>query len=94
VHTWLSSFLVKAGKLHFLYLAQTETARQHYVRYDHTTGRGELDIFPDFRGESISLRGLDGFFASGSAEPGSALYCVGRDGNRIACLASEDNGTT
>ena len=94
VHTWLSSFLVKAGKLHFLYLAQTDPARQHYVRYDPATGQRELDLFPEFKGENISLRGLDGFFASDSSAPDSTLYCVMEDGNRIACLASNDNGDT
>jgi len=96
IHTWLSSFLVKDGKAHFLYLAQTNPPRQHYVRYDLTTARRELDIQPDFKGQQLSLRGLDGFFASQRDKPGSTLYCVGRDAaaSRLVCLASDDHGTT
>jgi hypothetical protein len=95
-HTWLSSFLVKDGKAHFLYLAQTPPPRQHYVRYDLKTARRELDLQPDFRGRQISLRNLDGFFATSSRAPGSTLYCISRDPttNLIACLVSADNGTT
>ena len=95
-HTWLSSFLAKDEKLHFLYLAQTQPARQHYVRYDLKTARRELDLQPNFRGERLALRNLDGFFAANSRVPGSTLYCISRDAttNRIACLASDDNGAT
>lgn len=95
-HTWLSSFLVKEGKAHFLYLAQTNPPRQHYVRYDLRSGRRELDYQPDFQSENISLRALDGFFAARPGKPGSPLYCISRDANqpRLACLASDDNGTT
>jgi hypothetical protein len=96
IHTWLSSFLVKDGKAHFLYLAQTNPPRQHYVRYDLKTARRELDIQPEFKGGQLSLRGLDGFFASQSARQGSTLYCIGRDAaaSRLVCLASDDQGTT
>lgn len=95
-HTWLSSFLVKEGKAHFLYLAQTQPPRQHYVRYELKTGKRDLDVFPRFQGSRISIRGLDGFFATRSSEPGSTLYCVGREETeaRLACLASDDNGRT
>ncbi len=95
-HTWLSSFLVKDGKAHFLYLAQTNPPRQHYVRYDLRSARRDLDYQPDFRGRSISLCGLDGFFAAARGKPGSTLYAIGRDANlaRLVCLASDDNGTT
>jgi len=95
-HTWLSNFLVKDGKAHFLYLAQTNPPRQHYVRYDLSSARREVDRQPDFRGETLSLRGLDGFFASTRGKSGSTLYCISRDANqpRLICLASDDNGTT
>jgi hypothetical protein len=95
-HTWLSNFLVKEGKAHFLYLAQTNPPRQHYVRYDLRSAKRELDRQPEFRGETLSLRGLDGFFASTRGRPGARLYCIGKDANqsRLACLASDDNGTT
>ena len=49
-HTWLESFFVRAGKAHFLYLAQTEPPRQHYVRYDIAAAERELDVQPEFKG--------------------------------------------
>jgi hypothetical protein len=61
VHTWLSSFLVKGGKAHFLYLAQTNPPRQHYVRYDLKTAKRELDIQPEFKGQQLSLAGWTAF---------------------------------
>ncbi len=79
VHTWLSSFLVKDGKAHFLYLAQMNPPRQHYVRSDLKTARRELDLQPEFKGHRLSLRSLDGFFATGSDQAGSTLYCIGRE---------------
>ena len=44
----------------------------------------------------LSLRGLDGFFASTRAKPAATLYAISRDANqvRLVCLASDDNGTT
>jgi len=95
-HTWLSSFLVHGDKAHFLYLAQCQPPRQHYVRYDLRTARRERDQQPDFRGQQLSLRGLDGFFAVQRGQTGATLYCVGRDAHqpRLVCLASRDNGTT
>ncbi len=89
-------FLVKEGKAHFLYLAQTQPPRQHYLRYHLKTGKRDLDVFPRFQGSRISIRGLDGFFATRPSEPGSTLYCVGREETeaRLACLASDDNGRT
>jgi hypothetical protein len=92
-HTWLSSMLVKDGKVHFAYLAQMpEGFRQHYVRLDLQTGTIDRRTYP-FRGEEISLEGLDGFFASG---PGSApLYYVCRGNySHIGALVSHDNGDT
>ena len=95
-HTWLSNFLVKNGKAHFLYLAQSKPPRQHYVRYDLQSAQREVDRQPEFRGETLSLRGWDGFFATTPGKPGSTLYAIGRDANlaRLVCLASDDNGTT
>ena len=93
-HTWLSGMLARRGKLHFLYQAQTKPPRQHYVRYDLTTHRRDVDRQPEFRGETIALAGLDGFFAARSDRPDATLYCVSQDRGRLACLASDDNGTT
>lgn len=92
VHTWLSSFAVWQGKAHFLYLAQHDTPRQHYTRYDIATGQEEQRTQPVFAGESIRLQGLDGFFAIGRERGG--LFCVGANGGRLACLASWDHGKT
>lgn len=95
-HTWLSNFLVKDSKAHFLYLAQTNPPRQHYVRYNLRTAKRELDLQPEFRGETLFLRSLDGFFAARRGQAGSRLFCVGRDAiqPRLVCLASDDNGST
>ncbi|MBM3494077.1 MAG: hypothetical protein FJX72_07125 [Armatimonadetes bacterium] len=93
-HTWLAGFMAKDARLHFLYLAQTTPPRQHYVRCDARTGRKELDTQPELRGREISLSGLDGFFAARALLPNSPLYCVMPWQGRIACLASDDNGTT
>lgn len=93
-HTWLSSFRVKRGKLHFVYQAQTEPPREHYVRYEVATGRREKDQQPRFGGETLSLAGLDGFLITRTDQPESPLYCVKQDAGRIACLISRDNGET
>jgi len=93
-NTWLSSFLVNEGSVHFLYLTRTNPSRQHYVRYDLGTHRRDIDLQPQFRGETIALSGIDGFFATSSTPSGTALYCVMQDQGHIACLMSEDNGTT
>jgi hypothetical protein len=95
VHTWLSNFIVKDGKAHFFYMAQTRPPREHYVRYDVKAGRREIDRQPEFRGETLSIRGLDGFFAARTDREGSPLYCLGRDPQgRVVCLVSPDNGDT
>jgi len=96
VHTWLANFLVRDGHAHFLYLAQADPPRQHYVRYDLATARRAVDLQPEFRGETLSLRSLDGFFATRAAQPQSPLYVVARDAaaSRLACLVSRDNGAT
>ncbi|HEX2473386.1 MAG TPA: hypothetical protein VHK01_01495, partial [Lacipirellulaceae bacterium] len=95
-HTWLESFFVRDGKAHFLYLAQTNPPRQHYMRYDVATAKRELDIQPEFKGQTLSLRNLDGFFATRFAEPNATIYVVSRDAgaSRLACLASDDDGST
>ncbi len=95
VHTWLSSFLVKDGKAHFLYQAHHDPVRQHYMRYDLVTGQRDLDVQPQFRGQQIVLEGLDGFFATRPDLADGPLYVVGHaPGGRLGCLASDDNGST
>jgi hypothetical protein len=95
-HTWLESFLVRSGKAHFLYLAQTKSPRQHYVRYDLKTAKRELDIQPEFRGDRLAIRSLDGFLATRGKEPKSTIYAISHDANasRLACLASDDDGNS
>ncbi len=94
-HTWLSSFLARNGKVHFLYLAQMQNPRQHYVRYDMATGRREIDM-PAFRGEKLAVRNLDGFFAVPKDPKDPRIFCVSRDADssRLVCLMSPDGGTT
>lgn len=95
VHSWLSSFLVKDGKVHFLYEAYLDPVRQHYMRYDLATGLRDLDLQPQFRGQHIRLEGLDGFLVTRSSLPDGPLYAVGHSpGGRLGCLASDDNGST
>jgi len=93
-HTWLSSFLVKDGKLHFLYkyAAPGEAARQHYARYDLASARKDRDLWPEFRGERLALSHFDGFFATRASQPGAPLYCIAASDGRLACLVSRYNG--
>jgi hypothetical protein len=93
VHTWLSSFLTVNGKAHFMYDAMKNPDGEHYMRYDLRTGKRELDIFPEFKGESLSLLGLDAFFVKGE---GQNIYAIGhgRGDAKIICLKSPDNGST
>jgi hypothetical protein len=95
-HTWLESFIVRSGKAHFLYLAQTTSPRQHYVRYDLKTAKRELDIQPEFRGGQISIKSLDGFLATRARESKATIYAISHDanGSRLGCLASDDEGST
>jgi hypothetical protein len=97
VHTWLSNFLAKAGKLHFFYESQLTPPRERYVRYDLRTGQPDVDLRPRFGGESLDFCRLDGFFAADPDDPAGPLFCVGNGpqaSNRVACLASRDNGAT
>ena len=93
-NTWLSNFMAKDGKLHFIYRAHTKPGRQHYMRYDIATGRRDVHLQSKFKGKTITLAGTSGFFASRSNKPRSPLYCVIQDHGHIACLASDDNGKT
>ena len=94
VHSWLSNLLVKDGKAHFAYAAQTATWRQHYVRYDLATAARDVDLNPIFEGKEIRLASLDGFFTSRADLPEAPLYYVSSAGGRLGCLASDDNGET
>ncbi|MFC5650537.1 hypothetical protein ACFPYJ_15680 [Paenibacillus solisilvae] len=103
-NTWLSNFMAHNGKLHFLYRASPHedyrqttrddffNGKQHYIRYDTHTGKKDVEILPDFAGSEINIVSADGFFAADSSNHHSTIYYVSKDGNRIACLASDDHG--
>ncbi|MDP6118133.1 MAG: BNR-4 repeat-containing protein [Planctomycetota bacterium] len=95
-HTWLASFMARSGKLHFIYQYSWDLQenRQHYVRYDIATGKRDRDVWPEFKGEHISLNHFDGFFATRAENPDTPLYCIMASEGRIACLISRDNGDT
>ena len=94
VHTWLSSFVARAGKLHFLYMAHHQPAREHYMRYDVASGKREVHIWPEFGGAELSLCSTDGLLATRASVPGSPIFALASAGGRIACLASQDEGAT
>lgn len=104
VNTWLESFLVKNGKVHFMYKARDPLNRMHYVRYDLASAQIDKNISPEFKGDSIVFgtsqnpgdEDYDGFLVSGS---GDSIYAVNRNVNppgpyAIGILKSDDNGTT
>ena len=70
------------------------SGRQHYVRYDIDSGKKDFEIVPEFSGEEISIAGWDGFFAADPRKSNSPLYYISKQGNRLACLVSHDNGAT
>lgn len=94
VHTWLETFLVKSDKVHFMYYARDPKNRMHYVRYNLTTASIDLNIYPTFSGETISLATLDGFCTTGPSTQN--IYCVGKSISpyAVAVLKSGDNGVT
>lgn len=96
VHSWLSSFLWKQGKLHFVYWAKTTPERQRYVRYDAVTGRKELDIEPIFTDQTPDKPNDSGILVTDRNNSESPLYLVSTidDRKRLACVTSSDNGTT
>ncbi len=91
---WLSTFIVKAGKVHFVYHADSPN-RQHYVRYDLALANIDLNIHPTFKGDTISVANLDGFCTTQKGV-GSKIYCINMSINpyTIAVLRSDDNGST
>ena len=68
--------------------------RFHYVRYDLQTGREDLRLTPEFRGQNLSLSGLDGTFSCRMADAKSPLVAILKDaqGPRLAALRSDDQG--
>lgn len=92
---WLSTFIVKAGKVHFMYYARAPLNRQHYVRYDLTVGTKDIDIYP-FKGETITFAGLDGYCVTNRVSTDTRIYCINRNFGPyvVGVLKSSDNGTT
>jgi hypothetical protein len=94
VHTWLSSFAIKGGKLHFAYMAQSTPGREHYMRYDIESAQRDIHLSPQFGEKDYQVRGLDGFFATASESADTPLHYVGAYNGHIVCLVSRDNGAT
>jgi hypothetical protein len=92
---------VKEGKIHLAYQHRGETVTQRYLRYDTVTGQKDRHT-TSWAGETMHLNSLDGFCTASNAAD-HTVYCVGgraADGspttasNRLAVLASYDNGQT
>ena len=96
VHSWLSAFMAKEGKLHFVYWAETSPQRQHYLRFDGTAGKKEIDVERIFGGRKMSEPNDSGVLVANRSKDGSPLFFVSTidDRKRLACLVSEDNGRT
>jgi hypothetical protein len=96
VNTWLSTFIVKGDKAHFIYYADSPVNKEHYVRYDLATGRIDRNIIP-FEGDGASIANLDGFYSTGRSI--KEIFCISKSNSnnidsRLAVLKSEDNGLT
>jgi hypothetical protein len=99
--TWLSTFLVKGDKAHFVYHSYSESPpplvdRPHYVRYDLATAQIVRDVVP-FKGDNIPIKNMDGVCSTRRSI--KEIFCVSKsNGNntdsRIVVLKSEDNGLT
>jgi hypothetical protein len=96
VHTWLSAFMAKDGKLHFVYWAKTDPQRQWYIRYDIATGEREIEMERIFSQKPVQQPNDSGAFVANRKEQGGRLFFVSTvdDRSRLACLASDDNGET
>jgi len=96
VHTWLWNLIARHGKVHMAYLAQATPSRQHYVRYDAALGVEDLRIQPDFGGDELSLRSLDGFAVFDPASPWRLFWVsvAPSPSPRLAVLQSQDRGSS
>jgi hypothetical protein len=95
-HPWLSSFLPKDGMVYFSYKASQEVLRKHARRFNLPAGRFDVDEFPAFRGNALSVDGQGGFFLTRRNASGSLIYFVGESlkDERVVILASDDAGVT
>ena len=93
-HTWLKSFTVKGDKVHFAYRAAMEPIREHYMRYDMTTGERDVHMQPRVGGEEYDTNSLDGFFVTPDASAETPLFLVSSKDGHVVALRSDDNGAT
>lgn len=93
---WLSGFLVKNHVGHFMYSSGGEQyGRQHYVRYNFTTGKLEQVISPNWNTETLRVHSFDGFCASDKQKSDAPIYCTGWTWNgRVGVIVSFDGGKT
>ena len=104
LNTWLGHMHVKNGKAHFMYNTRGVTpVRQHYMRFNATTGVREIDSYTDWGNQwgnpPIQSAEGDGLFASDPDDPAGPLFAVGRYAEsstrkRLVGLVSHDNGST
>jgi hypothetical protein len=94
VHSWLSAFLAKDRKLHFVYWAKNTPQRQHYVRYDAASGKRDIDREPLLAGWEMAEPNDSAALISDNRSANGALYCVSSvlDRKELACVVSSDNG--
>jgi hypothetical protein len=96
VHSWLSAFLAKDRKLHFVYWAKNTPQRQRYLRYDTATGQREIDREPLLAGWSVAEPNDSAALVAERRAARGALYCIStvNDRKRLACVVSADNGAS
>ena len=98
-NNWLSSFVLKNGLVHFMYMSGPPAGdpnpqwNQHYMRFSASSGVRDIDITPTWQGGSISLLGGDGFFSTEQAGS-SPLFAVNHFGNSVGILKSTDSGAS
>ena len=96
VNTWLSTFLVKGDKAHFVYRVGPPVNKEHYVRYDLATAHIDRNLV-SFEGDSVPILNTDGVCSTRRSI--NEIFCVSKTNNRnpdsrIVVLKSADNGLT
>ncbi len=96
VHSWLSAFLARQGKLHFVYWAKNSPQRQRYVRYDGVTGAREIDREPLLAGWTMAEPNDSAALIGDDRSLAAPLYCVSTasDRKQLVCVKTDDNGAT
>lgn len=96
VHTWLSAFAAKSGKLHFAYWSNTDPPRLWYVRYDTDGGRQDLPRRAMMNSPGNNRPSLSALLVSSPERAQGPLYFVStiEKRARIACSVSHDHGAT